>query len=433
MNLFAISYYAPPQLTPQAIQIGRQLYHLDADVTLLHGRDTQFAGAYDQYPDFFSRIRPLPVWDPGPALSGLRHRAALRLLPLYGACPDLFGPWRRRALGPALACIRAARPDLIASFGMPMSDHLLAFEIKRRTGVPWLAHFSDPWAGNPFHQTSRLERRVNAAMERRVIEQADALLFTSRRTLEQVMANYPPGWQDKAAVLPHAWDMGNFDRPLEPPPPPAANGRKVVRHIGACYGARSPLPLFKALERIQARQPGALDKVRFEFVGYVSPSLLECAALKALPEALVSLRGQLGYRASLQLARDSDALLVIDAPSVSDSVFLPSKLVEYIGAGRPVWGITPAGTAADLIAEWAGSRALLADPADSGAIERMLLAGLASLVAAPPHAGAAEVRQRFAAARVAQALKLHAARAIASSAARATTAAFNANETALRR
>ena len=67
MKLLAICYYAPPQLTPQAIQIGRQLYHLDAEVTLLHGRDAQFAPAYDQYPNFFDRIAPLAVQGSGPA------------------------------------------------------------------------------------------------------------------------------------------------------------------------------------------------------------------------------------------------------------------------------------------------------------------------------------------------------------------------------
>ncbi len=85
MNVFAISFYAPPQLTPQAVQVGRQLYHLDAQVTLLHGRDPQFADRYDQYPDFFKRVIPLEVPDPGPPLTGQWHRAALRALPLYGA------------------------------------------------------------------------------------------------------------------------------------------------------------------------------------------------------------------------------------------------------------------------------------------------------------------------------------------------------------
>lgn len=412
MNVLAICYYAPPQLTPQAIQIGRHLYHLDAKVTLLHGRDPQFAATYDQYPDFFERIEALALPDPGPALPALLHRAALRLLPLYGACPDLFGPWRRQARSAALRHIAGRRPDALASFGMPMSDHLLALDLKRATGLPWLAHFSDPWADNPFHETSWLEHQVNAAMEKRVIAQADAVLFTSARTLELVMRKYPPAWRARAAALPHAWDMEHFTWPLAARAPAA--GAKVIRYIGACYGARSPEPLFAALARIAGRRPQMLAGVRFEFVGHVSPALLASASLKSLPAGLVSWRGQVGYRESLQLAQDASALLVIDAPSSTESVFLPSKLVEYIGAGRPVWGITPPGTAADLIAEWGGA-ARCADPSDIDAVARMIAAGLDALDADGGRAGPPQVAQRFAPDRVALGLKQQLEQAIARS------------------
>jgi hypothetical protein len=412
MNVLAICYYAPPQLTPQAIQIGRQLYHLDAEVTLLHGRDPQFARAYDQYPDFFDVIDALAVDNPGTPLPGVLHRAAMRLLPLYGACPDLFGPWRRKARGPALRHIAATRPDALVSFGMPMTDHLLALDLKRATGVPWLAHFSDPWADNPFHETSALEHQVNAAMERRVIAQADGVLFTSARTLELVMKKYPASWREKAAVLPHAWDMDHFSQPLAARAP-SDPVRKVIRHIGACYGARSPEPLFAALARIAERTPRLLDGVTFEFIGHVSQAFLDCAALAALPPGLVVLRGQVGYRASLQLARDASALLVIDAPSATDSIFLPSKLVEYLGADRPVWGMTPPGTSADLIAEWSGGSHLCADPSDVEAVARMVTAGLAALDQGSARGGADAVAQRFSAARVAQALRQYIEQAIA--------------------
>jgi len=409
--VFAICYYAPPQLTPQAIQIGRQLYHLDAAVTLLHGRDPQFAPGYDQYPDFFERIEALAVPNPGPALPGLAHRAAQRLLPLYGSCPDAFGPWRRRAFAPALAALAARRPDALVSFGMPMSDHLLAHALKRRTGLPWLAHFSDPWADNPFHETNWLEHQVNARMEARVIGAADQVLFTSARTLALVMDKYPAAWRAKAAVLPHAWDMDHFAGPDPAVPAPAAAPRHlvrhVIRHIGACYGARSPEPLFAALRRIHERTPERLAGVQFEFVGHVSPVFLASASYRALPAGLVTLRGQVGYRSSLQLARAAAALLVIDAPSASASVFLPSKLVEYIGARRPVWGITPAGTSADLIAEWGQGAHNCAAPDDVEAIGRMLVAGIDALDAraATPFAGPEAVLGRYAPAEVAAGLK----------------------------
>ncbi len=310
MNVFAVSYYAPPQLTPQAIQIGRQLYHLDARVTLLHGQDRGVAGGYDQYPDFFKRVVALTVPNPGPPLRGLLHRAALHALPLYGACPDLLGPWRRQARAPALAHIAAHRPDVLVSFGMPMSDHLLALDLKRRTGLPWLAHFSDPWSDNPFHATCWLEHQLNAGLEQRVVAAAEQLLFTSSRTLDLVMRKYPPGWRARAAVLPHAWDMHHFAG--EAPPVPQTSGRRhVIRHIGACYGARSPEPLFAALAHIHRRNPQRLAHAAFELIGHVAPALLESDAWRALPRGLLSVRGQVGYRASLALAQTASVLLVI--------------------------------------------------------------------------------------------------------------------------
>ena len=419
MKIFAICYYAPPKLTPQSIQIGRQLYHMDAQVTLLHGNDPEFKDDYDQYPDFFQRIKSLCVLSPGTFFKGLAHRFARRLLPLYGTCPDFLAPWRRRALVVAAQHIKQDRPDAIVSFGVPMSDHLLALELKRRTGLPWLAHFSDPWANNPFHLSSALVRKVNALMEHQVIDAADRVLFTSVRTRDMVMSKYPEAWGSKAAVLPHAWDMDHFAsaRTAVPAsvPQQEPDRRHVVRYIGACYGARSPEPLFVALGRMLERNRDALDNVRFEFVGALQRVFLESAAFKALPAGLVSIVCQVPYRESLRLASASAALLVIDAPSSVASVFLPSKLVEYIGARRPVWGITPHGTSADLIAEWAGNDQASASPDNIDGIVCMLEGAIARLDDGAAELAPEHIIQRFAAPLVAAALKGQVQHAIAHS------------------
>ena len=417
MNLLAISRYAPPQLTPQAIQVARLLYHLDARVTLLHAPDAQpDAGAgFDQYPNFYRRVAALEVADPGPPLKGVWHRAALRALPLYGACPDLLGPWRRAACRAALDHIAAHRPDALASFGMPMSDHLVGLTLKRRTGLPWLAHFSDPWADNPFHKTTPLEHQVNLALERRVLAQADQVLFTSARTLDLVMGKYPPAWRSRAAVLPHAWDTENFATPLAHQATAAPRGlpaRHVIRHIGACYGARSPEPLFAALARIHRATPRQLDGVAFELVGPIAPAFLASPAFKSLPPGLVTRRPQVSYRSALALARDASALLVIDAPSAADSVFLPSKLIDYIGARRPIWAITPPGTCASLVAEWTGGAHTCANPADPATVAAMLAANIDGLDCQPGCYGPDHVALRYAPARVAQSLKQYLRHAI---------------------
>ena len=46
------------------------------------------------------------------------------------------------------------------------------------------------------------------------------------------------------------------------------------------------------------------------------------------------------YKESLKLMKESDCLVVIDAP-FEKSPFFPSKAVEYAGAEKPTLGITP--------------------------------------------------------------------------------------------
>jgi hypothetical protein len=73
------------------------------------------------------------------------------------------------------------------------------------------------------------------------------------------------------------------------------------------------------------------------------------SALNGLPESLVRLRESVPYSDSLKLMAASDLLLVIDGPD-DLSVFLPSKLIDYLGAQVPIFGIVPPGAAAKLLA-----------------------------------------------------------------------------------
>ncbi len=109
--------------------------------------------------------------------------------------------------------------------------------------------------------------------------------------------------------------------------------------------------------------------VRFELIGVEDHSIIKPEWTEGLPQGLVNLRAPVAYRESLALMGHADGLLVIDAPA-DLSVFLPSKLIDYIGAGRPILGLTPAGTAASLIAKLGG---WTADPRDARRVRETLL------------------------------------------------------------
>jgi glycosyltransferase involved in cell wall biosynthesis len=287
----------------------------------------------------------------------LARRLRARTLEDRLLVPDRFRPWTREAAREIVRRRFLGAGDLLVSFGQPMSDHIAGLRIARRTGARWIAHFSDPWADSPF-RGGTVAPSINSRLERQVVAAADGILFTCDEALELVMGKYELTLQEKAAVVPHA-----FDPELYPEPDPTGD-EVVVRYVGNFYGHRGPGSLLDALELLHERQPDVLAGVRFELVGSFEADPTASLAARRLPPGLVRLRPSVEYRESLALMRSADLLLILDAPA-DRSVFLPSKLIEYLGAGPPVFAITPPGAAARVVAETGGVHA---DPRDASAV-----------------------------------------------------------------
>jgi glycosyltransferase involved in cell wall biosynthesis len=373
-ELLAVSFSYPPLAYPRSGQVARLLKNIPFSTTLVCADERGAHRDPTLEPDAEALLRAcLRVPFPATRLRARADAAASRLrLPVWGKTPDQYASWTRPALRAvaAFAKSRSYRPDIIVSFGQPMSDHLIGLKLKRLFRVPWVAHFSDPWTDNPFNRQDALSRRINLSLERKVMRHADLLVFTSRETVDLVMQKYPPEWRAKARVLPHSYDASLY-------PQAARDGgtETIVRYTGEFYGRRTPRPLVETLRAILSTAPRLLEGVRFELIGQVSPDALAESGIERLPEGLVVLRPPVNYVESLALAARADGLLIVDAPAAR-SVFLPSKLVDYIGAGRPILGLTPPGASDELIRRLGG---WAADPSDAAAMRTAAEAFLAFL------------------------------------------------------
>ncbi len=336
------------------MQVARLLRHLRASTVLVCAdydeKDVRKdPGLVAEAESFLEKTVRVPFRMPG-----WKNRAdgiAYRLnLPVWNKRPDRHLSWKRPVLDSIAGLVRerSYSPDALVTFGAPMSDHLIGLELKKRYRWPWAAHFSDPWVDNPFSNYDTLTRALNASLERRVAKGADRLIFTSQETLELVMAKYPEVFKEKARVLPHAFDPELFGAR-----PEKLDSKLTIRYLGDLYGRRTPGPLFDALSRLLVADAAALADTRFELIGPTYDLQLEKLGLGNLPEGLVAVKDPVTYRESLSLMASADGLLVIDAPA-EKSVFLPSKLIDYVGAGRPVLGLTPPGTSAALINQLGG-------------------------------------------------------------------------------
>jgi Glycosyltransferase Family 4 len=366
-KVLAVSFHFPPANNPRAIQVARLLRHVELPTVLVcadHSdkndrRDAEAAHGAEASLNSVIRV-PFVSSATGRRASQLAGRV---LHPFWELLPDQSRGWKRPVIDSLAQKITDWSQTTLVTFGSPMSDHLIGLELKRQFKIPWLAHFSDPWVDNPFNNYDWFTRRTNLDFERQVMEKADRLLFTSQETVDLVMAKYDRSWRAKARIIPHCYDPSQY------PSNSTSNGRTlVIRFLGDMYGPRTPRPLFAALSRALSKNPSILDDVCFEFVGSMCDLDLNAMGLPDLPHGLVKLTDTVSNKESLNLMTSADGLMVIDAPAKL-SVFLPSKLIDYIGAGKPLLGITPPGTASNLIAElggWTG------DPSQPEEIDRTL-------------------------------------------------------------
>jgi hypothetical protein len=387
-----LSWCFPPARFPRSVQVARLVRHLTTRPVHVWCAPTQ--GEPD--PSLLALVPPdVEVHVvPQPARSRLTGPAR-RVLGQPFDMPDASIDWARHAARTMLRAGALGADDVLVTFAQPMSDHVAGLRLARRTGAPWIAHFSDPWSDNPFRRDLRPVAAVNRHLERKVIERADLVVFTSEETVELVMAKYDPSWRSRVRVLPHAYEPDLY--------PSASTSERtddvvVLRHLGAFYGPRRPDPVLHALASLLAADPSLAGRVRLELIGPMERSATTTALLESLPAGVVLVRPPVPYDESLALMRDADALLVVDAPS-EVSIFLPSKLVDYVGAGRRIVAVTPPGTSARIVTELGGD---VADPADVGAVA----AALRSVLDAGPRPadeqwGDAAVRARFAAPEVA--------------------------------
>ena len=359
LELLAISYSFPPMAYPRSIQVARLLSALDASVTVIcgeedqaytpYGRDTTIASGIEGR---LKRITREPFHRP----KILRYIDSLaeRFFISRSKLPDPQRSWVARTTRGFLKWQRRSgyEPDLVVTFGFPMSDHFFGLEYKKRKGTAWIAHFSDPWVDNPYRNHNSPTAWLNRRMERDIISKADGVIFTSPETLDLVMKKYPDSWREKSFYLPHCYDRENYDETLSPPV-----DHYVLRSIGTLYGGRSADPIFQAIERISAEAPSLLENVILDFVGFVDGG---GDILRDFPVAqrITRLVGVTPHAEALRLMQTSHCLLVIDAPAEL-SVFFPSKLAEYLGSGRFIFALSPKGATSRIVKEAGG---LVANP-----------------------------------------------------------------------
>lgn len=286
--------------------------------------------------------------------------------------------WLPAALDHSFCANRAEPAQAVLSSFPPLAAHLAGLLFHLRFGVPWIADFRDPLAGNPFRNRP-WAHSYDRAIESLIVRRAAAVLVTNDAAAERLRLRHPR-FARKIHVL---WN--GFD-PAAPAvePSPAIQPRRLV-HAGSLYGPRRPSALVRALAMLLDSgrlQPG---EWRAEFIGpYEESSFAGCgAALERLRGAgLLEIRGGQRPKAELDEAIAAASILVLlDLTGEAESVQVPAKLFDYVRTGLPVVAWSPPGSPTRHVLELSGVAGLVFSPEepDSTVAER-----LAAWLASPP-------------------------------------------------
>lgn len=301
--------------------------------------------------------------------------------------PDEQIGWVPFAARRGVAIHRARPVDVVYSTCAPVSSHLAAELIARRTGLPWIADFRDPWIGNAYVASRKglhgyLQRRI----ERRIVQRADRLVFASQGFLDGYAQRYP--WAaEKMYAIPNGYDKNDLPA-IETVRPDSVEPRRFrIVFGGSIYGEHELAIFLDGLELLAARRPEILDRLEVEFIGWLSLNNQAVAARYTTPDRLgrvLSFRGFMPHRDALARMATADALLQIIADGPNKSGHQGGKLLEYLGLDRQILAVVPEGKARELLHEldWG----VIADPTPQGVadgVER-LLAGPAPTRPADP-------------------------------------------------
>lgn len=272
------------------------------------------------------------------SLSGKLVKVAKALI----AYPDDQKHWCSFAVSAGDELVKRDRFDALLSSSGPVTCHVIAKELKRRHGLPWVADLRDLWTQNHYYPYGSVRRLFERRLEAKTLSAADAVVTVSEPLAKKLRLLH----RDKSVIaIPSGYD------PDEVASAPLTE-EFTITYTGQLYqGKRDPAPLFRILAELISE--GWLDRrdARVRFYG-ATEYWLEKEVKRFGLEDVVSLLPQVSRSIALERQRESQVLLLLNWDNPEEIGVYTGKLFEYLAARRPILAVGgPRGVVTDLLEE----------------------------------------------------------------------------------
>jgi len=343
LDVLMVSLAAPPKVGSESLQVERVIRELSKDLSIrvtlateeiLGARSSGWDAAHlgepsATIPGRVIRLRTMDrFW-----IRGLLRRSIPWALHLPDPKALFHLRWR------SIARRVEGRPAVVYSRSTPFSSAICGSKLATALQAPLVTHLSDPWMSSPIRP--RLPRWIegwNQRWEAACVDASAAVTFSSMATLDRYGERYPHRRGD------FHWIPNSFDQDaLNPHKDDLDEGPLTLVHTGNLYADRSPRCVVEALRLLRERPAWTPGRVRVRFIGFVEPSHRE--TLAAAPEGTVEVFSRMAPAQAVNEQRRAHGLILLDTPGTPEpSPFLPSKLLDYMAARRPILAVTRPGS-----------------------------------------------------------------------------------------
>lgn len=260
--------------------------------------------------------------------------------------PDARVGWAPFAIRTASKLHKEKPFDAVLTSGPPHSCHLIGRALKRKTNLPWVADFRDPWTGiNFYHELpmTRWAQKKDASMERSTLEEADAVITVSPSWAKLLQAK----GARNVSVVHNGYDEDDFSDVRVP----ELSEVFTMAHVGSMYPSRNPETIWRSIHLL--RESGKLKNVQIKLAGIVSDDVRDSLQSFGLLD-IAEIVPYVSHDEAIQLMVSSDVLLLSIEEFKNDTGMITGKLYEYLRSGRPVLALGPVGGDAQKLLEETG-------------------------------------------------------------------------------
>lgn len=245
--------------------------------------------------------------------------------------PDAKIGWKIPAVRKAMRVIRSHKIDLLFSSSPPQTVHLIARQLAKKSGLPWIADFRDPWT-DAFWQKDMKRLKIPASLDRRleqkVLQKASALV-----TVSQSLARLLHSKSTKPChVIPNGYDEDDFKNTGKEP-----SDTFRIKYVGTLSRSQQITPFLKALAQLDRTM---LSNVSIEFFGSIHSSIRDEIGKYHLEEK-ITCSAYIPHADMIREITNAEMLLLIIPDAPNNAGIVTGKLYEYLATGNFILGIGP--------------------------------------------------------------------------------------------